>query len=122
MDGLDHIVKDGLPYPTGTDGASETITILGLGLGTNVEAGYGVWGETQYIGDSGAAWKAMALHGEITPETLDQAVRGNGMIIHWTKGRGEVFTAATCEWVMGLTRRDMQVEQVTRNVLDRFTR
>ena len=33
---------------------------------------------------------------------------------------GEVFTAATCEWVMGLTRRDRQVEQVTRNVLNRF--
>lgn len=121
VDGLDHVIKDGLPHPLGTDGASEDITILGMGLGTNVEADHGVWGETLYIGSSGAAWKAQALHGEITPETLDQAVRGNGMIIHWSKGKGEVFTAATCEWVMGLTRKDGQVEQVTRNVLDRFT-
>ncbi|MEM7429959.1 MAG: N,N-dimethylformamidase beta subunit family domain-containing protein [Pseudomonadota bacterium] len=121
VDGLDHIIRDGLPYPTGGDGASEDISILGLGLGTNVEADHGVWGEHLYIGDSGAAWKALALTGEVTPETLDRAVRGNGMIVSWPRGRGEVFTAATCEWVMGLTRRDRQVEQVTRNVLNRFT-
>ena len=28
--------------------------------------------------------------------------------------------AGTCEWVMGLTRQDGQMERITRNVLDRF--
>ena len=64
---------------------------------------------------------ALALHGEVTPETLERSERGCGVIVHWPRGRGEVFTAGTCEWVMGLTRRDVQVERVTRNVLDRFT-
>ncbi|MXY33609.1 MAG: hypothetical protein F4Y60_05875 [Boseongicola sp. SB0664_bin_43] len=120
VDGLDHVVKGGLPFPTGKGGASEDIVILGIGLGTNSEADHGVWGETLYIGDSGTAWKAQSLYGEVTPQTLDRSARGNGMIVSWPRGRGEVFTAATCEWVMGLKRGDMQVEQVTRNVLSRF--
>lgn len=120
VDGLEHVIRDGLPFVTGEDGASEDITILGLGLGTNVEADHGVWGEHLYIGSADAEWKARALYGEATPETLDRSARGNGVMIHWPRGKGEVFTAATCEWVMGLTRRDRQVERVTRNVLDRF--
>ncbi|MCB1417215.1 MAG: hypothetical protein KDJ64_12475, partial [Nitratireductor sp.] len=79
-----------------------------------------VWGETLYIGSDDAAFKAKVLHGEITPRTLDASSRGNGMIISWRRGRGEIFTAATCEWVAGLIRGDSQVEQVTRNVLNRF--
>ena len=42
------------------------------------------------------------------------------MIVHFPKGRGEVFHAGTTEWVAGLLRRDPAVERVTRNVLDRF--
>ena len=122
VDGLEHIVADGLPYPSGKDAEFGTagLTILGVGLGTNIEADHQVWGEELYIGSADGAWKALALYGEVTPETLDKSARGNGMIIHWPRGKGEIFTAATCEWVMGLTRRDMQVERVTRNVLDKF--
>ncbi|MDA7965742.1 MAG: hypothetical protein MPJ51_13745, partial [Ruegeria sp.] len=91
------------------------------GLGTNAEADHGVPGETLYIGTSDAEWKAQALYGALTPQTYDKALRGNGVMIHWRRGDGEVFNAATCEWVMGLTRQDVQVERITRNVLDRFT-
>ena len=121
VDGLEHVIRDGLPWATGEDGASREVTILGLGIATNAEADHGVWGEHLYIGSETLAWKALTLHGEITPETLERSERGCGVIVHWPRGRGEVFTAATCEWVMGLTRRDVQVERVTRNVLDRFT-
>jgi hypothetical protein len=120
VDGLDYRMEDGLPFPTCTDGAVADIMILAMGLATNIEADTGIWGETLYIGDSDAAFKARALFGTVTPETLDACMRGNGMIIHWRKGAGEVFTAATCEWVAGLTRKDSQVIAVTRNVLDRF--
>ncbi len=121
VDGLDYVVRDGLPYATGEDGASRDIEIIGQGLGTNAEADHGIWGEQLFIGDSDCVFKAQALYGKVTPETMDKAVRGNGVMVHWHRGRGEVFNAATCEWVMGLTRRDLQVEQITRNVLDRFT-
>jgi hypothetical protein len=96
------------------------IIIFAIGLATNIEADTGVWGETLYFGSADAAFKAMALYGKVTPETLDAFARGNGMIIHWPKGKGEVFTAATCEWVAGLMRGDAQVIAVTGNVLDRF--
>jgi hypothetical protein len=43
------------------------------------------------------------------------------MIVHMTRGKGEVVTAAACEWVMGLKRGDVFTRQITRNVLDRFT-
>ncbi len=121
VDGLDHVVRDGLPYATGTDGAPEGLEILAMGMGTNAEADHGIWGETLYIGDGGAIWKAQALYGKTDAETVDSVTRGNGMIVHFHKGKGEVFTAATCEWVMGLTRGDAQVERITRNVLDRFS-
>ncbi|MTI01906.1 MULTISPECIES: N,N-dimethylformamidase beta subunit family domain-containing protein [Alphaproteobacteria] len=120
VDGVDYQMEDGLPFATGSDGADQAIQILALGLATNVEPSHGVWGETAYIGDADAQFKAQAVFGEVTPETVDRSARGNGVIVHWVRGKGEVFNAATCEWVMGLTRRDWQVEQVTRNVLERF--
>jgi len=51
---------------------------------------------------------------------VEPSMRGNGVIVHWPKGKGEIFTAGTCEWVAGLARGDVQVERVTRNVLDKF--
>ena len=65
-------------------------------------------------------YKARILHGAVDDQALDASRRGNGVIIFWPRGEGAVFTAATCEWVAGLLRGDHQVEQVTRNVLDRF--
>lgn len=120
VDGLDLVIEEGLPYTTGEDGAAEEITILGLGFGRTFEADHGIWGESLLVGDAQVAWRAETLFGVVTDDTMDRASRGNGVIIHWPRKRGEVFTAATSEWVMGLKRRDPQVEQVTRNVLRRF--
>ena len=53
-------------------------------------------------------------------ENLDKVKRGNGMIVNFQRGKGEVFHAGSCEWVAGLLRRDAMVEKVTRNVLDRY--
>ena len=56
----------------------------------------------------------------MTPHTVALAGRGSGMIVSFSKGRGEVFHAGSVEWVAGLLRRDAQVERVTRNVLAGF--
>ncbi|MBC6439344.1 MAG: hypothetical protein GDA49_02805 [Rhodospirillales bacterium] len=40
VDGLDHIVGDSLPFPTGEDGAPEGIEILAMGPATNAEADF----------------------------------------------------------------------------------
>lgn len=120
VDGLEYTMSGGLPFPTGTDGASTDIEILALSPATNIEPDHGIWGESLYIGSADATFKAKALFGEVTPETLDNVTRGNGVVVYWRRGKGEVFTAGTCEWVAGLINRDWQVERVTRNVLDRF--
>jgi len=120
VDGVDYQMHDGQPIPTGADGTDPTVEILALGLATNVEPDQGIWGETVYIGDADAVFKAQTMFGTLTSETLDRATRGNGAIVSWRRGKGEVFCAGTCEWVMGLTRQDEQVERVTRNVLKRF--
>ena len=76
VDGLDHIIQDGLPFVAGEDAHLEDLVILGIGLGTNIEADHNVWGETLYIGRSDGEWKAWALYGEVTAETVDKAMRG----------------------------------------------
>ena len=42
------------------------------------------------------------------------------MIVHFPRGRGEVFHAGSSDWIIGLTRHDAIVAQVTRNVLNRY--
>ena len=120
VDGLDYRFEDGLPFPSGKDGAATDIEIIAMGLATNIEADHQVWGETRYIETADAEYKAKINFGDISQETVDASSRGNGVMIHWRRGAGEIFNAATCEWVIGLTRGDGQVEQVTRNVLERF--
>ena len=112
--------ETGCPSRRGADGAAENVVILAAGLGSNAEADHGVWGEHLYIGDAEVDWKANAMFGAVTSETRASAARGNGVVVHWLRGKGEVFTAGTCEWVMGLARNDGQVVRITRNVLDRF--
>ncbi len=120
VDGLDHIVRDGLPCPTDDSGAPAGLEILALGLATNVEEDHGNPDHMPFVADDDARFIAETLTGEASPEALDKVARGNGMMVAFKKGRGEVFHAGTCEWVAGLIDRDPFVERITRNVLDRF--
>jgi hypothetical protein len=118
VDGLDFTMKRGLPYPTGEGNPPEGIQILGLGMASLVEESADVL--PGWLNDEDAVFTAETLYGEATPEAMDKVKRGNGMIVNFPKGKGEVFHAGTCEWVAGLLRRDAMVEQVTRNVLNRY--
>jgi hypothetical protein len=60
------------------------------------------------------------MTGTVEPEGLARYRYGSGMLVAMQSGRGEVVTAASCEWVMGLKRNDAATQQNTRNVLDRF--
>jgi len=117
VDGLDCIVRNGLPEPTGVGSPPEGIEILALGMASQVEEAPGV--APGWLNNEDAVFTAEALYGEATPETLERVKRGNGMIVNFPKGAGEVFHAGSCEWVAGLLRRDAMVERVTANVLDR---
>jgi hypothetical protein len=74
-----------------------------------------------YIRDSDLNGIVKIMEGAVTPEAVAKYRYGSGMVVHMKRGKGEVVTAATCEWVMGLKRGDVFTQQITRNVLDRFT-
>ena len=121
VDGLDYVIRDGLPYPSGAETVPDGLEILALGLASNAEVARGV-AEAELFLASDVAFHAEILCGEVNAETLASAGRGSGMIVNFARGRGEVFHAGSVEWVAGLLRRDAQVERVTRNVLDRYLR
>ncbi|GAB5470287.1 MAG: hypothetical protein Kilf2KO_33170 [Rhodospirillales bacterium] len=120
VDGLDYVIRNGLPEATGLEGAPEGLEILGLGLASTIEESADVPADAQFLTDVDARFVARTLMGHDGLEALEATKRGCGMIVTFPRGRGEVFHAGSCEWVAGLLRRDAQVEQVTRNVLDRY--
>ncbi len=120
VDGLDYVMRDGLPYPAATDAVPEGLTILGLGLSSLLEEGDDVDPELSWLGRDDARYIASVLLGAEDDAALERIKRGCGMIVHFERGRGEVFHAGSCEWVAGLQRGDPFVMRVTQNVLDRF--
>jgi hypothetical protein len=120
VDGLPYRIEEGLPVPSDAKLAPDGLVILALGLARLRESADDENPEDLFVGDDDARFLAETLYGDVTPETLARIDRGSGMVVHFPKGRGEVFHAGTTEWVAGLLRRDAAVERVTRNVLDRF--
>jgi hypothetical protein len=120
VDGLDYVIRDGLPYPSGAEQVPDGLEILALGLASNQEVARAADPASLFLGSQDCELHARILYGEVTPQTMALAGRGSGMIVSFTRGAGEVFHAGSVEWVAGLLRRDPQVERVTRNVLDRF--
>eukprot|EP00746_Dinoflagellata_sp_MGD_P142337 gnl/MRDRNA2_/MRDRNA2_75318_c0_seq1.p1 gnl/MRDRNA2_/MRDRNA2_75318_c0~~gnl/MRDRNA2_/MRDRNA2_75318_c0_seq1.p1 ORF type:complete len:566 (-),score=80.00 gnl/MRDRNA2_/MRDRNA2_75318_c0_seq1:92-1624(-) len=134
-DGLDYTMRDGMPFPTGDDGADISATqIIGIGLCDNSD-----FPDDQRL-------NAACRYGN-TPETmagenlsvadLKRAERGNGMIVDFKHGKGRVFHVGSTEWIVGLQPRKLNklyidddpaseaptsavVDMITRNVLDRF--
>ena len=128
VDGLDYLIKDGLPQPTYQDGALPETEIIAMGLASNVEADHGHKGSVLFygglLGNQVEVMNAFAevRYKDINERTRAAAARGSGMIVCCQKGKGQIFNAGTCEWVAGLKNHDACTEQITRNVLNRFSR
>lgn len=120
VDGLDYTFVDGRPEPLGTDGAPQGLEILAMGWATLSETGRAEDAYSFMLGERDARFRATLLETAATAENVQRHSRGSGMIVHFKKGRGQVFTAATCEWVYGLSRGDGTTETITNNVLKRF--
>lgn len=120
VDGVDYVIRNGLPYATGREGAPDGLEILALGMSSLMEERISVAADDQFLSDTDARFAATVLTGDDDVDGLDSVKRGCGMIVNFRRGRGEVFHAGSCEWVAGLLRRDPMVERVTRNVLDRY--
>lgn len=121
LDGLDYTFRRGLPYPTHADGAPESVQILGMAPASNAEVEHAGEGFRYYLRDNDVSGVAATMLGSTSPEAIEQRLYGSGMIVHMTRGKGEVVTAGTCEWIMGLKLNDVFTQQITRNVLDKFS-
>ena len=107
VDGLDYLIRHGLPEPTYSDGALEGTQILAMGLAGNLEADHRNKGTVRYYGGEDLLGViAEYRYGDVTDETKAAARRGNGMIIYAQPGRGQLVNAGSCEWVAGLKQND----------------
>jgi hypothetical protein len=120
VDGLDYVIRNGLPEPGGEDAVPDGLEILALGMTSLVEESADIAIEDQFLTDEDGRFVAETLYGSDSDENLEKVKRGCGMIVHFPKGAGEVFHVGSTEWIAGLLRRDAMVERVTRNVLDRY--
>lgn len=121
VDGLDYVIRDGLPEPTYRDGARPGTEIIAMGLACNREVDPGLRGGVTYLPDE-TPFFAYCRYGADTPENRAKAAYGSGMMVSVERGRGAIFNAGTIDWVAGLKLREPMVEIVTRNVLARFSR
>lgn len=120
VDGLDYTFRRGLPYPVKAEGVPETIEILAMAPAVTAEGQTDGEGFRYYVRDDDLQKLVKGITGGVAAEDLDRFRYGSAMMVHMTRGKGEVLAAATCDWVMGLTRRDPYVERITRNILGRF--
>lgn len=120
VDGLEYTFRDGLPYPVDGSGAAPEIDILAMTPATMFEEEHPGEGRRFSLRDGDLHDIATLAGGDYATKRRKMQY-GSGMLVAMARGAGEVVTAGSCEWVMGLTRRDEFTEQITRNVLSRFT-
>jgi hypothetical protein len=117
VDGVEYVMRHGLPYPAPEAALAGDLTIIGMAPATTLAHSADAHDRDAFIGSEDAEELAMSLFGRVDEETVARVTHGNGAMAEYRRGRGAVFNAGSCEWVAGLIARDAAVEQVTRNVL-----
>src|SRR5699024_7246644 len=120
VDGVDYTFKKGLPFATCEDGAPKNLESLAKAPAAIGEIDQ--WaGEYPIGGPANEMYDLLnILYGENLPDYLDGNAGGAAMIATFTRGKGQVFTAGTTEWVVGLIKCEPFTEIVTKNVLESF--
>ena len=119
-DGCDFTYRDGLPYPTGSDGTPPDFEILGTAPAPHFTRTTATRppppnqpSEVEFI--------AARLFGSRTNEDVERISYGHAVLGTYTSAAGGVVvTSGSTDWAHGLAGRDPQIEQITRNVLDRL--
>jgi hypothetical protein len=120
VDGCELAIRDGLPVPTGGDGAPDGLEILAT-------APARLWSQdeqpSRYAHEPGELeHAAMAVFGDGWRDQVHRVTNNHACIGVFSKpGGGTVFNAGVTDWVYGLVGHDPDVEGVTRNVLDRLS-
>jgi hypothetical protein len=120
-DGCDFTYRDGLPYPTGVDGTPDTFEILGTAPAAHFTRTTSARpprddepSEVEYI--------AARLFDDRSDDAVARIEHGHAVLGSYTSpAGGTVVTSGSTDWAHGLAGRDPQIEQITRNVLDRLT-
>jgi hypothetical protein len=118
VDGVELTLGDGLPVPTGSDGAPDGLEILAT-------APARLWSQeeqpSRYSHEPGELENtAMAVFGPGWRDQVHRVTNNHACIGVFTKpGGGTVFNAGVTDWTCGLG--DPDVARVTRNVLDRLS-
>ena len=76
-----------------------------------------MWASTDPPGD--LEFVAATLFGDASPENVARLTNGHAVMAVFTRGEGTVFNAGSANWCYGLGA-DPLVEQITRNVVDRW--
>jgi hypothetical protein len=118
VDGVELTLRDGLPVPTGDDGAPDGLEILAT-------APARLWSQheqpSRYAHEPGELENtATAVFGPGWRDQVHRVTNNHACIGVFTKpGGGTVFNAGVTDWTCGLG--DPDVARVTRNVLDRLS-
>lgn len=119
-DGCDFTYRDGLPHPTHTDGTPAGFTILGTAPAAHFTRTTAARPPhpKELAEDEFIAWR---LFDDRSPEAVERISHGHAVLGTYTSpAGGVVVTSGSTDWAHGLAGRDPQVEQITRNVLDRL--
>jgi hypothetical protein len=121
-DGCDFTYRDGLPYPTGDDQTPTTFEILGTAPAAHFTRDTATR-PPKPDEPSEIEFLASRLFASRDPAAIERIAHGHAILGTYTsEAGGTVVTSGSTDWVHGLAHRDPQVEQITRNVLDRLSR
>ncbi len=120
-DGCELAYVDGLPVPTGADGTPTDLEILGTAPTQHFDRtnaprppAPSAPSEIEFI--------ASRLFDSRDPADAARIAHGHAVLGTYTsRGGGTVVTSGSTDWAHGLAGRDAQVEQITRNLLDRLS-
>jgi hypothetical protein len=121
-DGCDFTYRDGLPYPTGVDGTPASFEILGTAPAAHFTRDTATR-PPKPDEPSEIEFLASRLFASRDAEAIEKIAHGHAVLGTYTSDAGgTVITSGSTDWAHGLAGRDPQVEQITRNALDRLSR
>ncbi len=119
-DGCDFTYRDGLPYPTGSDGTPANFEILG----TAPAAHFTRTTATRPPAPNEPAedeFVAARVFNTRDQSAIDKISYGHAVLGSYVSPTGGVvITSGSTDWVWGLAERDPLVERITRNIFDRL--
>jgi len=119
-DGCDFTYRDGLPYPTGSDGTPGNFEILATAPAAHFTRETAARPPKPHE-PSEIEFIAGRLFGTRDAAAVERIDHGHAVLGTYTSaGGGTVITSGSTEWAHGLAGRDPQVERITANVLDRL--